>query len=279
MRERGLEPPRDFTPTSTSSWRVCQFRHSRLGKPKRIAGERDMCERKAYHRPVPADQVLINEVFHSVQGESTWAGLPCVFIRLRGCPLRCHYCDTEYAFREGKARSLDDVIEEVTSIGCPLVEVTGGEPLIQPAVHPMMTRLCDLGHTVLVETAGAHDISACDERVIRILDIKTPGSGESDRVYWENIDHLRSRDEVKFVLVDRADYEWMKDVVQKHGLTDRVGSVLVSPAFHQESGRDIAGCKGLDPAELVSWILEDHLPVRMQLQMHKFIWDPKTRGV
>ncbi len=174
---------------------------------------------------------------------------------------------------------VDEVVEEVTSIGCPLVEVTGGEPLIQPAVHPMMTRLCDLGHTVLVETAGAHDISVCDERVIRILDIKTPGSGESERVHWGNIEHLRKRDEVKFVLVDRADYDWMKQVVQQYDLSDRVDTVLVSPAFQQESGRDIAGCEGLDPAELVSWILEDRLPVRMQLQMHKFIWDPKTRGV
>ncbi|MDG2093692.1 MAG: radical SAM protein [Phycisphaerales bacterium] len=226
-----------------------------------------------------ADQVLINEVFHSVQGESTWAGLPCVFIRLRGCPLRCHYCDTEYAFREGKARLVEEVVEEVAAIGCPLIEVTGGEPLLQPAVHPMMSKLCDLGHTVLIETAGAHDISVCDERVIRILDIKTPGSGESDRVLWENIEHLRPCDEVKFVLVDRGDYDWMKTVILEHDLTNRVDTILLSPAFHQESGRDIAGCPGLDPSELVSWMLEDRLPVRMQLQMHKFIWDPKTRVV
>lgn len=228
---------------------------------------------------MPADQVLINEVFHSVQGESTWAGLPCVFVRLRGCPLRCNYCDTEYAFREGKARSVEEVVQEVASIGCPLVEITGGEPLVQRGVHPLMSRLCDLGHTVLIETAGAHDISVCDDRVIRIVDIKTPGSGESDRVHWGNIEHLRKQDEVKFVLVDRSDYEWMKQVVVDHKLTDRVDSVLVSPVFHQEGSRDIEGCEGLDPAELVSWILEDHLPVRMQMQMHKFIWDPKTRGV
>lgn len=174
---------------------------------------------------------------------------------------------------------MNELVDEVAAIGCPLIEVTGGEPLMQAAVHPMMSRLCDLGHTVLVETAGAHDISACDERVIRILDIKTPGSGESDRVLWQNMDHLRRRDEVKFVLVDRGDYDWMKQVIQEYDLVNRVDSVLVSPAFHQETGRDIAGCEGLDPAQLVSWMLEDRLPVRMQLQMHKFIWDPKTRGV
>ena len=174
---------------------------------------------------------------------------------------------------------MEEVVEEVAAIGCPLIEVTGGEPLLQPAVHPMMSKLCDLGHTVLIETAGAHDISICDERVIRILDIKTPGSGESDRVLWENIEHLRPCDEVKFVLVDRGDYDWMKKVMQEHDLTNRVDTILLSPAFHQESGRDIAGCPGLDPSELVSWMLEDRLPVRMQLQMHKFIWDPKTRGV
>ena len=224
-------------------------------------------------------RLQINEVFHSVQGESTRAGLPCVFIRLRGCPLRCHYCDTEYAFREGEGRSIDELVAQVEEIGCPLVEVTGGEPLIQPAVHPLMSRLCDLGFTVIIETAGAHDISACDPRVIRILDLKTPGSGESDRILWKNLDHLRPDDEIKFVITDRADYDWMKQILDKHQLIQRVACVLVSPVFEQAKGRDIKGCRALDPSELAAWILEDRLQVRFQLQLHKFIWDPQTRGV
>ena len=225
------------------------------------------------------NRLQINEVFHSVQGESTRAGLPCVFIRLRGCPLRCHYCDTEYAFREGEGRSIDELVAEVEAIGCPLVELTGGEPLMQPAVHTLMTRLCDLGFTVIIETAGAHDISLCDPRVIRILDLKTPGSGESDRMRWENLEDLRSDDEIKFVITDRADYDWMKQVIELHGLVERVASVLVSPVFEQAKGRDIKGCQALEPSKLAAWILEDRLEVRFQLQLHKFIWDPKTRGV
>lgn len=174
---------------------------------------------------------------------------------------------------------MDDLIKEVVDYGCPLVEITGGEPLIQPAVHPFMERLCDLGHTVLIETAGAHDISACDDRVIRILDLKTPGSGECDKVLWENIDHLRKEDEVKFVITDREDYEWMKEIMNRYELLKRVGHVLASPVFDQTEGRDISGCTGLDPAHLAKWILSDRLGVRMQLQLHKFIWDPQTRGV
>ena len=223
-------------------------------------------------------RLQINEIFHSIQGESSWTGLPCVFVRLRGCPLRCRYCDTEYAFREGEGRSVEEVVKEVEGFGCSLVEVTGGEPLIQPAVHPLMTQLCDQGATVLIETAGAHDISVCDPRVIRILDLKTPGSGESDRMYWPNLDQLGPRDEVKFVITDRVDYEWARDLIGQHDLAARVAHILFSPVFEQPAGRDISGCPGLLPRDLVSWVLEDQLTVRVQLQIHKFIWDPQERG-
>ena len=225
--------------------------------------------------------LLINEIFHSIQGESTWAGRPCVFVRLTGCNLRCSYCDTEYAFYEGARRTVDQVIAEVERIGdgCALVEITGGEPLLQPAVHPLMSRLCDLGKTVLLETDGNRDISVCDERVIRIMDLKTPGSGEVERNRWENIEHLTRRDEVKFVLCDRGDYEWMRDVLAKHRLHERVNAVLVSAVAEMPPGREIAGVAGLSLRELAEWVLEDHLPVRVQTQLHKLIWDPMARGV
>jgi 7-carboxy-7-deazaguanine synthase len=222
---------------------------------------------------------MINEVFYSIQGESTWAGLPCVFVRLTGCHLRCHYCDTEYAFREGKRRSIDDVIAEVRKHDCKLVEVTGGEPLLQPNVHKLMTRLCDAGHTVLIETSGACDISVCDPRVIRIMDLKTPGSGEAARNLWSNIHHLNQRDEVKFVLTDRADYEWMRDVLAKHRLHERVNAVLVSASAPMSPGVEIRGVEGLPLRDLAEWVLADRLPVRMQTQLHKLIWDPMARGV
>ena len=228
---------------------------------------------------MPESSLLINEIFHSIQGESTWIGSPCVFIRLRGCHLRCHYCDTAYAFREGDRRSIDSIIEEVQATGCDLVEVTGGEPLLQPAVHELMTRLCDLGLRVLLETSGACDISPCDPRVIRILDLKTPGSGESERNDLENLKHLRSSDEIKFVLVDRADYEWMKDMIEQHDLQSRVDVILASPVHQQAAGGGITGSAGLKPKQLAEWMLADGLRVRLQLQLHKQIWDPATRGV
>lgn len=221
----------------------------------------------------------VNEVFHSIQGESTRAGLPCVFVRLAGCPLRCSYCDTEYAFREGSTRSLDDLLREVLSIDCPLVEITGGEPLVQAGVHALIRALADAGRTVLIETSGAIDISPCDPRAIRILDLKTPASGECDRNLWSNLDHLHERDEIKFVIGDRADYDWAKGVMAEHRLAERCACVLMSPVFPQASGREIAGHPGLSPRMLAEWILTDRLPVRLQLQMHKFIWDPGTRGV
>ena len=225
------------------------------------------------------ETLRINEVFFSIQGESTRAGRPCVFVRLSGCHLRCGYCDTEYAFREGQPREIDDLIAEVCSHPCDLVEVTGGEPLLQRRVHALMRRLCDLGKTVLVETSGACDISACDPRVVRIMDIKTPGSGESERMDWANIERLNERDEVKFVVCDRADYEWSRDVIRRHGLADRVNAVLMSAVFAQPAGLEIAGHPGLPMQTLAEWIIADGLPVTMQTQLHKFIWGPQVRGV
>ena len=229
------------------------------------------------------DRLRITEIFYSIQGESTWAGCPCVFVRLTGCDLRCTYCDTEYAFKEGTWRTVDDVVDEVRGIPADLVQITGGEPLLQPAVHPLTGRLCDLGRTVLIETSGAGDISRCDPRAIRIMDLKTPGSGEVDRNLWANLDHLTARDEVKFVITDRADYRWAKSIIEKHGLGKRCRAVLMSPVFEQSGGEQIAGCPGLDPADLAEWILHDPPtaggPVRMQSQLHKLIWDPHARGV
>ncbi len=213
-------------------------------------------------------KLTINEIYFSVQGESTWAGLPCVFVRLTFCDLRCTYCDTEYAFYEGKKQSLGEIVDAVAGHGCPLVEVTGGEPLLQKNVLPLMILLADAGHTVLLETSGAHDISAVDPRVHRIMDLKTPGSGEVERNLFSNIVHLTQRDEVKFVIGSREDYEWSRAQLREHRLAERCRAVLYSPIF----GR-------IDPREIVEWILADNLPVRFQLQMHKFIWTPTQRGV
>lgn len=212
--------------------------------------------------------LTVNEIYTSIQGESTWAGLPCVFVRLTFCDLRCSYCDTEYAFYAGTKRPVDDVLAEVLAIDCPLVEITGGEPLLQKNVLPLMTRLCDAGRTVLIETSGAHDISQIDPRVHRIMDLKTPSSGECARNRFENIPHLAKRDEVKFVLGSREDYEWARTQIREHRLAERVNVVLLSPVFGK-----------IDPRNIVEWMLEDKLPVRFQLQLHKFIWDPRTKGV
>ncbi len=212
--------------------------------------------------------LVVNEVYLSVQGESTWAGLPCVFIRLTACDLRCTYCDTEYAFYEGKKRPLDSVIEEVLAIDCPLVELTGGEPLLQKNSLPLMEALCDAGRTVLIETSGAHDISKIDPRVHRIMDLKCPGSGESGRNLYANCAHLTKRDEVKYVIGSREDYEFARDKTSEYGLAEKCAAVLFSPVF----GR-------IDPKQIVEWMLEDKVPARFQLQMHKFIWEPRARGV
>jgi len=212
--------------------------------------------------------LTINEIYHSIQGESTWAGLPCVFVRLTFCDLRCTYCDTEYAFYEGKKQTLTEIAESVAAFHCALVEITGGEPLLQKNVLPLMHDLANAGHTVLLETSGAHDISMVDARVHRIMDLKTPGSGEAERNLWSNIDHLTQRDEVKCVIGSREDYEWSREKVERFNLAQRCHTVLFSPIF----GR-------IEPREIVEWVLADKLDVRFQLQMHKFIWTPTLRGV
>ncbi|MSQ90793.1 MAG: radical SAM protein [Phycisphaerales bacterium] len=221
----------------------------------------------------------INEIFFSIQGESTWVGAPCVFVRLAGCPLRCNYCDTEYAFREGSPRSIDSLVEEVMANPCPLVEITGGEPLAQRDVHTLITRLLDGGRTVLIETSGALDTEPVDRRAHIILDVKTPDSGESHRTHWANLDRLQPHDEVKFVIASRSDYEYAREVTAKHALVARCRAVQFSPVHEQRKGLEILGARGLPPRELAKWILTDQLAVRLQLQMHKVIWDPSTRGV
>ncbi|QQE11772.1 radical SAM protein [Planctomycetota bacterium] len=223
----------------------------------------------------------INEIFYSLQGESTWAGERCVFVRLTGCPLRCAYCDTEYAFREGETMMIANIVKEIERVGkgCDLVEITGGEPLVQKNVHTLIDQLLEMGKTILIETSGACDISVCDPRVIRIMDIKTPASGESHRNDWNNIDHLTKQDEVKFVICNRADYDWSKNVIDKYDLSLRVKSVLVSAAGEMAPGQEVEGVAGMNVRDLTDWVLEDHLPVKLQVQLHKIIWDPAMRGV
>lgn len=213
------------------------------------------------------ETLIVNEIFHSIQGESTHAGLPCVFVRLTGCNLRCQWCDTAYAFTEGVAMSLDQVIARVRAFGCPLVEITGGEPLLQPNVLPLLTRLCDLDLTVLLETSGTEDIANIDPRVVRVMDLKCPSSGESDKNRFANLRHLTAKDEIKFVLADRADYDWAKNQLAEHNLLNRC-AILFSPVWDK-----------LPLKTLAEWILADRLPVRLQTQWHKHIWGPDARGV
>lgn len=216
---------------------------------------------------VMSDTLVVNEIYKSIQGESSWVGLPCIFVRLTACDLRCTWCDSAYAFYEGKRTTLDEVVERVLNLDSPLVEITGGEPLLQPNVLPLMQRLCDRGKRVLIETSGAHNISRIDPRVIRIMDLKCPGSGEEKRNLYANIEHLKPHDEVKFVITDRRDYEWARTKMVEHDLPARC-SVLFSPVWDK-----------LHPRQLVEWVLADNLPVRVQVQLHKYIWDPKQRGV
>lgn len=213
-------------------------------------------------------KVVVTEIYQSIQGESTWAGLPCVFVRLTGCPLRCVWCDTAYAFQGGTRRRIDEVVDEALAYACPLVEITGGEPLAQKGCGPLAQALVDADCTVLCETSGALPIDRLPEGVIRIMDLKCPGSGEEARNDWGNIDRLGPADEVKFVIADRADYEWSREVVTRYTLSSRCRSVLFSPVFGAAPPRD-----------LVAWILEDGLPVRFQLQLHKFVWPPDQKGV
>ena len=212
--------------------------------------------------------LTINEIFHSIQGESTHVGRPCVFVRLTACDLRCSWCDTPYAFHEGSKMSLDDIAERVRGYGCDVVEITGGEPLLQKDVYPLMDRLLADGHTVLLETGGHIDAERVPTSVLRVIDVKCPGSGEADKTCWANLDQLRHTDEIKFVIKDRVDYEYACQVVESRGLTGRAAAVLFSPVHGV-----------LDPKELAAWILADRLDVRLQLQTHKYIWDAQTRGV
>ena len=210
----------------------------------------------------------VTEIYESIQGESTWAGERCVFVRLTGCNLRCTYCDTEYAFFGGETAPVETVLERVLAIDCPLVEITGGEPLLQKAALPLMAGLCDAGRRVLIETSGNRDISQVDPRVHIIMDLKTPSSGECDKNLYKNIPLLRDKDEVKFVIGSREDYEWARDRVAEYELAKHCRSVLFSPVFGS-----------IEPREIVDWIVADKLPVRFQLQMHKFIWEPERKGV
>lgn len=214
-----------------------------------------------------ADTIRMHEIYLSVQGESTFAGRPCVFLRTTGCPLRCRWCDTEYAFSGGEVMTVDAVVERATGFGVPLVEVTGGEPLAQPGTFSLLRALADRGHTVLLETSGAQPIDDVDPRVRIIMDVKCPDSAMADRNRLENLALLRAKDEVKFVLASRRDYEFARRIVIDHALADRC-EVLLSTVFGE-----------VEPRDVVDWMLEDRLPARFQLQMHKFIWPPEARGV
>ncbi len=256
------------------------------------------------------DSLVVNEVYLSLQGESTFAGLPCVFVRLTGCNLRCSYCDTAYAFTAGSRRTFAEIHAEVNRLAepyahldrahfppvinagdasaqhrLPLVEFTGGEPLLQPKAPDLMRRLADDGYTVLVETSGAHDISRLDRRIRRIMDLKCPGSGESDRNLWSNLEHLQPTDEIKFVIGTREDYAWAKAAILRHKLDGKCPLLFswvapLAPAQQDKALKPVpAGLTPLSRRELVDAIITDHLPVRFQLQMHKFVWPVDARGV
>ncbi|MBI3650130.1 MAG: radical SAM protein [Acidobacteria bacterium] len=209
----------------------------------------------------------ITEIYQSIQGESSYAGLPCVFVRTTGCDLRCSWCDSEFTFTGGTTMRLDDIISEVEKYDCQLVELTGGEPLLQKEIYELATRLLDAGHTVLIETGGHRDISKLDPRVIRIMDLKCPDSGECENNLWSNLEHLRPFDEVKFVIASRKDYDWTLQTIRQHQLEGRVG-LLLSTVFG-----------AVKAEQVVDWMLADKLQARFQLQLHKYIWEPNARSV
>ncbi len=209
----------------------------------------------------------VNEIYHSIQGESSKSGLPCIFVRLTYCNLRCAYCDTEYAFYEGEDKSIEEIINEVKKYNCKWVEVTGGEPLVQKESLELMKKLCDEGFDVMLETGGSLPIEDIDERVLIIMDLKCPSSKMEKKNLYENIDYLKPKDEMKFVIGNREDYDWSKEIISKYDLKDK-SEILFAVVFGE-----------LEPVSLVNWIIEDKLDVRYQLQMHKYIWHPETKGV
>ena len=214
------------------------------------------------------DSLVVHEIYASVQGESSFVGIPCTFVRLTGCNLRCAWCDTEQAFYGGKRMRREAVREEALRFGTPLIELTGGEPLLQPGTIPLLREFCEAGRTVLLETSGEADVSRVDPRVHKIMDLKAPGSGESHRNRWSNLLHLTKRDEIKFVLADRVDYEWMRGVIAERQLNGIGCTLLASPVWGK-----------LNPKDLVQWVLEDGLNVRVQVQLHKVIWGAAAQGV
>ena len=215
----------------------------------------------------PGDMLTVNEIFFSLQGEGTRAGRPCVFVRLTGCPLRCVWCDTAYAFHEGSSREVGELVDEIGRYPTRLICLTGGEPLAQPESFSLVRRLLDDGWEVTIETSGHVSLEELDRRAVAVMDVKAPGSGEMDKMDWANLDRLEPKDEAKFVLLDRADYEWARDLVRERDLAARC-TVLFSPVHER-----------LDPGSLGRWILEDGLPVRLQLQLHKLLWPGVERGV
>jgi 7-carboxy-7-deazaguanine synthase len=228
--------------------------------------------------------MFITEIFKSIQGESTYVGLPCVFVRLTGCNLRCTWCDTAYAFHGGKKYSIDEVMERVTELSgsearaaknLPLVEITGGEPLLQPETPELARRLLDAGYRVLIETSGEREVSVLPREVVKVVDVKCPDSGESGKFNFANLEAIDEKDEIKFVIASRRDYEFARQLIAEHGLNERVREVLLSPVFADPEGKWPA----MDARALAEWILQDGLRVRLGLQIHKFIWDPAMHGV
>lgn len=256
--------PAAYNPVDVD-WTACRRTQDR--PVERTAVSHDNAQRLAPLAGKATGTLVIHELYRSLQGEGAYSGWPCTFVRLTACHLRCRYCDTPHAFREGQPLALEEVVAQTLATGDRLVEITGGEPLLQSEVLPLMTRLADAGRTVLLETSGALDIRPVDARVHIILDLKTPGSGEVAANLWSNLDALKPTDEVKFVVCDRGDFDWAAAVIRQHDLTDR-GPVVFSPAHDR-----------VTPQQLAAWILESGLDARLQIQLHKLLWGAHTRGV